>query len=168
MESGKKWLPVMAMVTISALVLMDSAFKVTALRKWSFTDSEPLLGLFDVALRLNKGISFSMFAGAGDSLFLGLGGIFFALALFVYCFTKRSCLLVVAGTLFVCSGAIGNSFDRIALNAVVDFLGMPFLSGQRLYFNIADVYLVLGFPLLMAGLLMEDQAKGKREAPRPF
>jgi signal peptidase II len=54
-----------------------------------------------------------------------------------------------AGVVFIISGALGNTIDRVLNDAVTDFISIPFWPS----FNFADSFLFIGTILIIAPLL---------------
>ncbi len=104
----------------------------------------------------NTGIAFGLFQG-NNSLFLMVGLIVAIIVLlgwkqFKSTLEKYAAVVILGGTL-------GNLFDRIFRDAVVDyfsFLGFP-------AFNIADAALTIGAGLLIAGFIKDMIAKSKKK-----
>jgi signal peptidase II len=120
----------------------------------STRSSTPVFPFLDLALRWNRGISFSLFvqdSTAGHMTLLGL--TIAAVALLVWWLSNCHTILAAAGLGAIIGGALGNAFDRLVHGAVVDFLDLhPF--GQHLFvFNLADAAINIGVSLLVIDLM---------------
>ena len=139
-------------IAIVAVVALDRAAKTLVLADFDATASAPapLTPFLDLALRWNRGISFSLFAqesAAGRWLLLALTAIVTALiALWLW---RARAPLVGFGLGLIIGGAIGNGYDRLAYGAVVDFLDLHAFGRHFFVFNIADAAINVGVALLL-------------------
>jgi len=119
----------------------------------------PLLGeTFKLQAAVNAGAVFGIFQGKW--LFLVVFGLV-ALGIigWVLYKSRNAGLLLVSGLGFVCAGAVGNLWDRLFYDGLVrDFLAFtsPLISfavegGRWPNFNLADVWIVVGIPLILIG-----------------
>jgi signal peptidase II len=119
----------------------------------------PLIGeTFKLQAAVNPGAVFGIFQGKW--LFLVVFGLV-ALGIigWVLYKSRNAGVLLVSGLGFVCAGALGNLWDRLFFDGVVrDFLAFtsslisPFVEGGRWpNFNLADVWIVVGIPLILIG-----------------
>jgi lipoprotein signal peptidase len=116
--------------------------------------STPLAPFLDLALRWNRGISFSLLVQdsvAGRMALLGL--TFAAITLLVLWLCNCRTTFAAAGLGAIIGGAFGNAFDRLIHGAVVDYLDLhPF--GRHLFvFNLADAAINIGVMLLAIDLV---------------
>ena len=115
----------------------------------------------------NTGVAFGMFAAHGNGwgwLVLALLGIA-ALTLVGYVFAKtpsedRWLLTALA---LIMGGAVGNLIDRIANQAVTDFIDAYFRSYHWHTFNVADSAITIGICLMMLDMFFPR--KEPAEAP---
>ena len=147
-------------LSLAALALaLDQASKLYVTRGFASGALEggPLMPFLDLALRANKGISFSLLRQDGA---LGVGLLTaFALAvvayLIVWLWRARS-YATSAGLGLIIGGALGNAGDRVAYGAVVDFLDLHVWGRHLFVFNVADAAISAGVALLIGeGLLGE-------------
>jgi len=143
-------------VVALSVFVADQAAKIAVLTSSgaSVRNSTPVFPFLDLALRWNRGISFSLFvqnSTAGHMALLGLTAA--AVALLVWWLSNCRTILAAAGLGAIIGGALGNAFDRLFHGAVVDFLDLhPF--GQHLFvFNLADAAINIGVALLMIDLM---------------
>ncbi len=103
--------------------------------------------------RTNKGFAMNRFAGQ-RKLVVGVSAAVFLLLTVVYALAladgTRSRMRL--GLSLVVAGAAGNVYDRIFRGEVTDFINIPLL--DKLVFNLADIYIVVGGLLAIAGELM--------------
>jgi signal peptidase II len=106
---------------------------------------------------MNQGAVFGIFQGKW--LFLAFFGVVAVGILgWVVVRSKNWGAPVIVGLGLVCSGAIGNLWDRCLFSGVRDFVAFrssllePFLSGGRWpNFNFADAWICIGVPLILLG-----------------
>jgi signal peptidase II len=139
-------------VAIVVVVALDRAAKILVLSDFDATASTPipLTPFLNLALRWNRGISFSLFAqdsAIGRWLLLALTLVVTALiALWLW---RAAAPLVGLGLGAIIGGAIGNGYDRLVYGAVVDFLDLHALGRNFFVFNLADAAINLGVALLI-------------------
>ena len=143
---------VLGAVAIVAVVALDRAAKALVLADFDATAATPaaLTPFLDLALRWNRGISFSLFAqesAAGRWLLLALTAIVTAL-IALWLWRARVPLAALALGMIV-GGAIGNGYDRLVYGAVVDFLDLHAFGRHFFVFNLADAAINLGVALLI-------------------
>ena len=117
----------------------------------------------DLALRYNRGVSFSLLrqdGALGQALLTGFSLAVVA-GLCVWLSRTRT-PLTGAGLGLVIGGALGNALDRADAGAVVDFLDLHALGRHFFVFNLADAAISAGVALLIVeGLVGEARtAKG--------
>jgi len=139
-------------LAIVVVVALDRAAKILVLGDFDATASTPIsLGPFlDLALRWNRGISFSLFAAesaVGRWLLLALTVV--VTALIAFWLWRARAPLVGLGLGAIVGGAIGNGYDRMVYGAVVDFLDLHAFGRHFFVFNLADVAINLGVLLLI-------------------
>ena len=150
-----------------SVFLADQAakFAVLAAAPGAAGDSTPILPFLSLALRWNRGISFSLFAqnsAAGRVVLLGVTGA--AVALLVWWLSNCHTKLAAAGLGAIIGGALGNAVDRVIHGAVVDYLDLH-VFGQHLFvFNLADAAINVGVALLVIDLLF--RSGGAEQAPQ--
>lgn len=110
----------------------------------------------------NRGAAFGLFQG---------GMLFFALcslvvvACLLYAVKKyehRKYMVMLLAV--VSAGAVGNMVDRCIHTYVIDFIHFSNLFGYSFpVFNVADIFLTCGLPLLLIDYIKHDQDKIKGE-----
>jgi signal peptidase II len=163
--------PAVGGVVALAVVLVDQIVKAGVLAYSAASDVEPkpLTPFLDLALRWNRGISFSLFAR--DSALGQLALIALTLAvtgvLTFWLFRSRSAL-PAAGLGLIIGGALGNAIDRVAHGAVVDYLDLHAFGRHFFVFNVADAAINVGVALLILDLLLAPgAAKSQRQGSPP-
>ena len=140
---------------LSALLI---AALVIALDQWSKQEAVAMFAaaghpaveitsFFNLVLVHNYGISFGMLASQNQPLVLtGISAIV-TVILLVWLSRTPSALIACALPLVI-GGAVGNSYDRLTLGSVVDFLDFHALGYHWPAFNIADSSIFIGVVLL--------------------
>ncbi len=82
-----------------------------------------------------------------------------------YIFRFSGIHLFRIGILFVLAGALGNLFDRIRIDKVIDWIDISIGKFNWPVFNLADVYVTVGLILIFISSFLEDKkAKEKAKA----
>lgn len=157
---------IIAGIVVLSLVLIDQITKIIA-------DSTLILGqtnviidhLLEFTLYYNDGASFGMLQG---KMWLFMIITFAALIIFGYFFTSvdfKKKKIYTLSIVFLISGTLGNSIDRMRLGKVIDFLHVPILHSfgiiPSFIFNIADVLLNVGIVLFIIDLLFFEKKRLK-------
>ncbi len=165
MESGVS--PQKLGVLLAALALaLDQASKFAITRGFASgaLHGGPLAPFVDLALRYNRGVSFSLLRQNGALGAALLAGFSLAIvaALCVWLWRVKTPLTGAALGLII-GGALGNAIDRADDGAVVDFLDLHALGRHFFVFNLADAAISAGVALLIVeGLAAEWRpAKGQ-------
>jgi signal peptidase II len=149
--------PAVGVVVALAVVLADQIVKagVLSYSARSDVDSTPVTPFLDLALRWNRGISFSLFARDSALGQVALVALTLALTglLIAWLFRTRSALPAI-GLGLIIGGALGNAIDRVAHGAVVDYLDLHAFGRHFFVFNVADAAINVGVALLILDLLL--------------
>ncbi len=106
-------------------------------------------GFFNLVKVWNKGVSFGMLNNLSDGKYIILTvNLLILSALLVWLYRNQITYLSIAMG-FIIGGAIGNILDRIANNAVADFLDFYIGKYHWPAFNLADSAVFLGVALLL-------------------
>jgi signal peptidase II len=147
--TGRAW--VLAGGLCALVVGADQAIKAIVEASLTTGEQVEVLGPIGLTLSHNRGVAFGLAGGAGAPLILvGLA----ALGVVAYVFSRdptRPGMWVAAGLL--AGGAIGNLLDRIASDAVTDYIDI----GSWPAFNLADVAITVGIVLLVLLFLREPE-----------
>jgi signal peptidase II len=153
-----------------AVVFIDQIVKAGVLAYSAGSDLEPtpLTPFLDLALRWNRGISFSLFAR--DSVLGQFALVALTLAvtgvLTLWLIRSRSALPAV-GLGLIIGGALGNAIDRVAHGAVVDYLDLHAFGRHFFVFNAADAAINIGVALLILDLLLAPGAPKESKSREP-
>lgn len=144
------------------VLLLDQASKIAVTRAFDSgaLDGGPLLPGLDLALRFNRGVSFSLLrqdSALGAALLTAFSITVVGL-LAVWLWRAKS-RLVAAGIGLIVGGALGNATDRAAYGAVVDFLDLHAFGRHFFVFNLADAAISAGVALLIVDGLFGEGRK---------
>ena len=117
----------------------------------AFFPPEPpivVTGFFNLVLRGNTGIAFSLLSGESARWFLVAAALAIVVGL-LFWLRKADNWATAAGIGLVVGGALGNVIDRVRLGAVVDFLEFHAYGWAWPAFNVADSAVVGGVGLLL-------------------
>lgn len=137
-----------------AVVLLDQATKEWVRGAFSLHESIPVIpGFFHLTYIRNTGAAWGMFSGQNLTLSL----LAFAMLLVLVFFRRK---IMPPGRLhrialgLLCGGIVGNLFDRLRLDYVVDFLDFFVRGWHWPAFNIADSAICIGVAIYMLGTLL--------------
>ncbi|HEX5928785.1 MAG TPA: signal peptidase II [Solirubrobacterales bacterium] len=140
----------------AVVVGADQAAKAAVEANLVVGEQVDVLGPLGLTLSHNSGVAFGLAGGTGAPLvLLGLA----ALAAVGYLFSRdpaRPGMWVAIGLL--AGGAIGNLVDRVAADAVTDYIDV----GPWPAFNIADVAITVGVALLVVLYLLDAEREAAR------
>ena len=162
---------VISLLIIVALVAIDQVTKLIfnnlkASGEWQKTTV--IDGFFYFEYAFNKGAAWSFLANKdwGQLFFkiltsVALIGFIVYLAFVI----KGKYKVLLAGTILVISGTIGNFIDRLFLGGVTDFISFYFGSYHFPIFNIADTFLTVGVIIVIVHyLFLDDKAVFRKNA----
>ena len=136
------------------VILLDQAAKEWVRGAFALHESVPLIpGFFSLTYIRNTGAAWGMFSGQNLALSLLAFAMLVALVLF-----RRKILppgkphRVALGLL--CGGIVGNLFDRLRLDYVVDYLDFYFRTSHFPAFNVADASICVGVGIYILGSLL--------------
>ena len=162
--------PALGGVVALAVVLIDQVVKagVLAYSAGPDIDPTPLTPFLDLALRWNRGISFSLLARDSALGQIALVALTLAVTglLTVWLFRSGSALPAV-GLGLIIGGALGNAIDRVAHGAVVDYLDLHAFGRHFFVFNVADAAINIGVALLILDLLLAPGATKESKSREP-
>ena len=151
-----------------AVLVLDQATKWAALESLEAYQPVAVTSFFNLVLVWNRGVSFGMFAGAGDHGPWLLMALAAAIGAFLIVWLYRETRPVTRVALWlVLAGAVGNAIDRLRFGAVVDFLDFHLYGHHWPAFNVADSAIVVGAGLILLDSLLLSQAGTKLGRKEP-
>ncbi len=150
MSKGKRAVYIVAdLVIMAVLVFIDRYTKELAAARLKEADPFKLIqGVFELRYLENRGAAFGMLQNQ-RTLFIIVGAVFLVVIFFFLVrlpATKKYRLLRLC-LVMLGAGAIGNLYDRITLNYVIDFLYFIYIDFP--IFNVADIYVTVSAVLLV-------------------
>lgn len=159
-DSRARHLP--GLVLALVLLALDQITKWAALQALDPYQPHAVTPFFNLVLVWNRGVSFGMFAGAGQHGPWLLTALAAAIGAFVIVWLYRETRTVTRLALWmVLAGAVGNSIDRLRFGAVVDFLDFHAFGYHWPAFNVADSSIVVGACLILLDSLVLSQTRSK-------
>jgi signal peptidase II len=154
----------MEFIIIIAGILLDRITKIWAASSLLGNgDIVIIKGFFSLSYLENRGAAFGIFQNrvyllAAVTIIVLLGMVYYMLR-----YKPESRLLKISFA-FIISGALGNLYDRISYNYVVDFIMFHY---KEVYyfpsFNVADMLVVSGTALMLLYLIKEEAKNGRDE-----
>ncbi len=128
----------------------DEITKKLAREKLAVKEKSIMGGKVTLMLRHNSGFAMNRF-DSKRKLVVAVSSIVFAVLVLTYIpiITDEGAKAVRPGLSLVMAGAAGNVYDRIARDAVTDFINVSFL--KKVVFNLADVFIVVGGLMALIG-----------------
>jgi len=161
--NSKKNKIIFLLIIATALLIADQATKLYFL-DYFLNNNNKLITInsfFNLHLVFNNGISFGLFSGFKHSaLFFLITSCLITTYLIYFLFQENRKNYIIS-IIFIISGAIGNIIDRIAHNAVIDFIQLHYKDYFWPSFNFADSYIFLGVFALIA-LDLKNSTKEKK------
>ena len=154
--NNEKILPWLWFVLAALVVVFDQWTKYLANTQLIYAEREWITSFFNITLRYNYGIAFSIFddINGGQRWPLSILAALVSMALIVWIWRSgKQYTLEMLGLALVLGGAIGNLYDRVALGYVVDFIELHYAGYYWPAFNIADSAISAGAVCLLVDAL---------------
>lgn len=144
---------IVLLVFLTVGVLVDQIVKVWARQALAEQSKELFGGVLKLILAENSGAFLSLGASLNPELrrllFVVIVAAFLIWALVWLVRSQLVSQMHYWGWCFVIAGGVGNLIDRIAKSSVTDYLFLDFGFVTTGVFNIADMFIVVGFILLV-------------------
>lgn len=139
---------------------VDIATKFLAKNHLAGSPSIPLIDdVFHLTYVENRGAAFGILQG-GLPFFIIVAAVMAVVVVWLLRTYKIRHPLMKLGLSFLCSGALGNTVDRIMQGYVVDFFDFRLIDFP--VFNVADIFVCLGAGLLAVFFVFFDDKDKKR------
>ena len=147
--------------TIIISFIVDRITKVLIGLNYNLLETKPIINnLFSITYVKNKGAAFSILENKIPILIIIS---ILAIILLVYYLNKEKNISMLSTFSYgiIIGGILGNLFDRVFLNGVVDFLSFKIFDYYFPIFNIADSLIVIGIIILIIEIIINDLRKWK-------
>lgn len=122
-------------------------------------------GILQFITTTNHGAVFGTMQGM-SYLFIPFSFLALIAVIIAFYFSHQKQWIIHFALGLILAGAVGNLYDRLILNSVRDFMRFP-LSWFPYIFNVADVALCIGVPLLALCWSVAPSEKNDPNAPTP-
>ena len=130
------------------IFIIDFVSKIIIQKCFSLYESIILIPHFlNLTYVKNNGAAFSILSG--NQLFLIFISILVLGGLFYYLKKEKLTNLKIIYYSLLIGGILGNLFDRIVYNSVIDFLDFKIFNYDAPVFNLADTFIVIGVLLII-------------------
>lgn len=143
-------------VMVLIIFFIDRISKILIVNHFNYLSEFVIIkNFFSIIYAKNTGAAWSLFEGK-QILLIIISVIFLA---FLICFILKEKLNKVETTSYylIIGGILGNLYDRIIFNYVIDFLSFNIFSYDFPIFNLADTFIVIGVITLIISLLRSDK-----------
>jgi signal peptidase II len=133
-------------------------FSLDRITKWLalsyLEDAYHITDLLSFDLVMNRGISWSLFHSAGNTMFIILTAMIACIiaGLLVHTIVRWHKGYMVVGEVMTLVGGLSNLVDRIVYGGVIDFIVFSFGSWSFPVFNLADCSIVIGIGIMFLSL----------------
>ncbi len=141
-------------IIIAVLLFVDQFIKILVDFNMQFGERIEVLNFLSLEKLYNFGISFSVLNG---STYLIIILSIVALSYLVY--LKKDYLntsFINIGLLLVFIGGVGNLIDRVQNGYVIDYLKLDVLKINFPIFNLADIFVSIGFVMVILGIIKRE------------
>ena len=150
-KSGLWWLWISAIVFV-----LDQWTKIIATESLEIYQAVVVNDYLNWTLMHNEGMAFSILADQSGWQRWGISIVAIAIVFWLLAWLKKSNFnekYLNLGLTFVIGGAIGNTYDRLSLGYVIDFIEAHYKQNYWPAFNIADTAISIGAFLLILDLI---------------
>lgn len=147
-----------------AVLAVDQASKLQA--RIHLNDPVALGPFLDLRLGFNSGVSFGLFAGAGDlARWLLVAGTAAVSSWLLAWMWREPRLSVAAPLALIVGGALGNLSDRLFRGVVTDFIDIHMGDFHWPTFNLADTAITVGVAWLLLTSLGRQASAATQSSP---
>lgn len=164
-RSGRDWRWLMVVIA-AAIIVLDRVTKLWIVAHIKMGHAIVVIPkVFRLTHVLNTGAAFSMFESSPSptlvrNLLIGFSLVAVVVVLALLWKMGRSITMTSIALALILGGAIGNLYDRIRLQYVVDFLEVHIFSYHWPDFNVADSAIVVGACLLLLEMIRPQSKRG--------
>ncbi len=131
-------------IIVFILLALDQISKLLVVKNFeTISNGIPLSSFLNIVYVENRGVSFGMFAEHDKSFYFGIFSMLVSFyIIFLIINSKKS--LETVGLSMILGGALGNGFDRLINEYVVDFIDFHLNNFHWPAFNFADSFITIG------------------------
>ncbi len=155
LKSGLLWLPITLIVFV-----LDQWTKVIATQTLKIHDAIEVNTYLNWTLMHNEGMAFSFLADQSGWQRWGISIMALAIVIWLLIWlynNKCEMKMVNLGLVLIIGGAVGNTYDRLTLGYVIDFIEAHYAEHYWPAFNVADSAISLGAFLLILDLFFSKK-----------
>jgi signal peptidase II len=152
-KSGLWWLPVSIIV-----FLLDQWTKTIATESLKIYEAVVVNDYLNWTLMHNEGMAFSLLADQSGWQRWAISIVAIVIVIWLLFWLRKSefkAKFLNLGLVFVIGGALGNTYDRLNLGYVIDFIEAHYNDNFWPAFNVADTAISLGAFLLILDIIFE-------------
>ena len=97
----------------------------------------------------NTGVGFGLFSFNSNLIYNSISAIIGIVIIFLIYWLIKSVFIDKIFISLVLGGALGNFYDRLAYNAVPDFIDIHYKDLHWFTFNMADIFITIGIIMLL-------------------
>lgn len=144
------------LIILSLIIfLLDRISKIIIVSKIAYLSKHQILkNILSITYVKNTGAAWSILEGK-QLLLIAIGIIFLSLILLI-ALKEKSTLINTIQYALILGGGLGNLYDRIFLNYVIDFISIDILNFP--IFNLADMFICIGTFMLIISVLRSEKA----------
>ena len=159
LKTGLWWLPLSAIV-----FFLDQWSKQVATDTLKIYDAIEVNSYLNWTLMYNKGMAFSILANQSGWQRWGISAVAIIIVIWLVIWLYKADFKAKfqnIGLSMIIGGALGNTYDRLSLGHVIDFIEAHYNEYYWPAFNVADTFISLGAFFLILDLLFgaKDEAK---------
>lgn len=147
------------------VLLLDQWSKTSAANAIVYGHTDVVTSFFNLTMRYNHGVAFSILDDAEGSQRWYLAALAFVISVVIAVWivrTGKKNVLEAAGLALILGGALGNLYDRVVLGYVIDFIEVHYQGYYWPAFNIADAGVCVGAGLLLFDGFFSSRTKEKK------
>ncbi|MGL6063574.1 MAG: signal peptidase II [Fusobacteriaceae bacterium] len=143
---------------IFILLVLDQASKYVMVDKFMYGETLPIVeNFFHLTYVKNMGIAFGLFQDKTRIISVVTVFAVIGIAIYMYKELKNAPICEKLAYSFILSGALGNMFDRVIREFVVDMI--DFRGIWQYVFNLADMWINIGVFLLIVDYFIRRKQK---------
>jgi signal peptidase II len=152
------------LIAVALVFFLDLSTKQLVMRNLAMGEVIDITPFLNLVYVMNSGAAFGIFSGAGGGQGIKmalLSAIAMLPLIFLYRFDLKEKRRDFHSIGIILGGALGNIYDRLRYNAVVDFLDLHLQQRHWPAFNVADMAVIIGLGLFVLSLAIKPKIQSK-------